>query len=54
MLIGPNDFCLDMCYYQDPNIIVERHEQELTETLRIIRDNLPRTFMQVVVSPCKN
>lgn len=42
-----------MCYYQDPDIIVKRHERELTEVLRTIRDNLPRTFMQVIVSPCK-
>lgn len=54
LLIGPNDFCLDMCYYTDMDVVVRNHERDLTATLRILRDNLPKTFVQVILSPCKS
>ncbi|XP_055676504.1 phospholipase B1, membrane-associated-like [Lutzomyia longipalpis] len=50
-LFGANDFCMDMCYVEDPMKIVEKHEKELIETLRILRDNLPRTMVNVIASP---
>uniref|UniRef100_A0A336KR02 Phospholipase B1, membrane-associated n=1 Tax=Culicoides sonorensis TaxID=179676 RepID=A0A336KR02_CULSO len=49
--IGGNDFCSDMCYYSDPYKTVALHEKNLIETLRILRDALPRTFVSVVTSP---
>ncbi|XP_059610067.1 phospholipase B1, membrane-associated-like [Phlebotomus argentipes] len=50
-LIGANDFCMDMCFVKNPSGIVEMHDRELTETLRILRDNLPRTMVNVIASP---
>lgn len=53
ILIGPNDFCLDFCYLQNPEKSVKNHRQELIDTLRTLRDNLPRTIVNVVTPPCK-
>uniref|UniRef100_A0A1B0FV22 Putative phospholipase n=1 Tax=Lutzomyia longipalpis TaxID=7200 RepID=A0A1B0FV22_LUTLO len=49
--IGTNDFCSDMCYLDDPSVVIEKHARELAETLRILRDNLPRTMVNVIASP---
>ncbi|GAB0096524.1 Phospholipase B [Sergentomyia squamirostris] len=48
--IGGNDFCLDMCY-DDPMNTVRNHEKELLEVLRTLRDNLPRTFVSIILAP---
>ncbi|XP_017881302.1 phospholipase B1, membrane-associated-like [Ceratina calcarata] len=50
LLFGSNDFCTNIC--TDPPLSsVERHRTDLVEALRILRDNLPRTFVTVNVSP---
>ncbi|XP_031640385.1 phospholipase B1, membrane-associated [Contarinia nasturtii] len=51
ILIGPNDFCSDFCYLPYPEKSVENHRRELIETLRILRDNLPRTIVNLVTPP---
>lgn len=53
ILIGPNDFCLDFCYQNEPERSSEHHRRDLIETLRILRDNLPRTIVNVVTPPSK-
>lgn len=53
ILIGPNDFCLDFCYQAIPERSSENHRRELIETLRILRDNLPRTIVNLVTPPSK-
>lgn len=53
ILIGPNDFCLDFCYQSMPNLSPENHRRELIETLRVLRDNLPRTIINLVTPPSK-
>lgn len=54
LLIGPNDFCLDICYHDRPESIVDSHETDLLATFRNIRDNMPRTMINVLIPPCKN
>lgn len=51
ILIGPNDFCLDFCWRSNPEKSVKSHRLELIETLRTLRDNLPRTFVNLVTPP---
>lgn len=51
ILIGPNDFCLDFCYLPIPELSPENHRRELIATLRILRDNLPRTIINLVTPP---
>ena len=50
-MIGGNDFCSDMCYLSEPSFVIENHESNLTMALRIIRDNLPRTFVSLIPPP---
>lgn len=50
-MIGANDFCLDMCYYKVPERVIDLHEKHLLSVLRTIRDNLPRTIVNVVNAP---
>lgn len=54
ILIGPNDFCLDFCYQSEPERSADHHRRNLIETLRILRDNLPRTIVNVVTPPSKH
>ncbi|XP_076248166.1 phospholipase B1, membrane-associated [Calliopsis andreniformis] len=51
MMIGSNDFCNDMCSRPSPWSILEDHRLDLVKTLRILRDNLPRTFVSLHVPP---
>lgn len=50
-MIGGNDFCLDICYFQNQEKVLERMRNDLTLALRIIRENLPRTLVNVVLPP---
>lgn len=50
ILIGPNDFCA-MCNNPSPSSILKNHKKDLINTLRILRDNLPRSFVAVIISP---
>lgn len=54
LLIGPNDFCSDMCYRNIPEKVIELHEMDLLAAFRNIRDNLPRTMINVIIPPCKS
>lgn len=54
MLIGPNDFCLDICYQKNPEGIVKNHENDLLKVFRTLKNNLQRTMLNVVLPPCKN
>ncbi|XP_018318544.1 phospholipase B1, membrane-associated [Agrilus planipennis] len=49
--IGGNDFCWDMCFRSNPESIVDKHRNNLIEALRILRDNLPRTLVNVINAP---
>lgn len=53
ILIGPNDFCLDFCYQRNPDKAPFNHERDLIQTLRILRENLPRTIVNLVTPPSK-
>lgn len=49
MMIGSNDFCLDVCYYDDQDKLVEQAGRDMILVLRILRENLPRTLVNVVL-----
>lgn len=48
IFIGAMDFCFSMCYRDNPQDIVEEHRKHLMDTLIKLRDNLPRTIVNVV------
>lgn len=49
IMIGSNDFCLDVCYHKDQKKLVEQAQRDLIRVLRILRENLPRTLVNVVL-----
>nr|CAI5857247.1 unnamed protein product [Callosobruchus analis] len=51
MLIGANDFCLEVCYEKNPYNVLEKHRAHLQQALRSLRDNLPRTIVVIVPPP---
>nr|XP_031846649.1 phospholipase B1, membrane-associated-like [Nomia melanderi] len=51
ILVGSNDFCTNLCSAPSPWSIVDDHERDLVKTLRILRDNLPRTYVSLIVTP---
>ncbi|XP_043797736.1 phospholipase B1, membrane-associated-like [Apis laboriosa] len=50
LLIGANDFCTNICTVS-PWSILEEHRIDLINTFRILRDNLPRTLISLVIVP---
>ncbi|KAK6633727.1 hypothetical protein RUM44_004334 [Polyplax serrata] len=53
LFIGSNDFCLNFCYMNAKNFknSAETHRRELTAALDYLRDNLPRTLVNVLLPP---
>lgn len=49
IMVGSNDFCLDVCYSPDQDKLVEQAGRDMTRVLRILRENLPRTLVNVVL-----
>ncbi|XP_053688658.1 phospholipase B1, membrane-associated [Sabethes cyaneus] len=54
LLIGGNDFCSNICYTNPPEKALQYHESNILTALRIFRDYLPRTFVNLVSSPNVN
>lgn len=50
-MMGPNDFCADVCYLKNPESTLEAHRNHLTKALRLLRDYLPRTLVNVILTP---
>ncbi len=53
ILIGPNDFCTNFCITDHPDKTVDYHEKDLVKALRILRENLPRTMVNLITPPSK-
>lgn len=50
-MIGGNDFCNELCWIPSPWASLEKHKADLLQVLRILRDNLPRTFVALIPPP---
>ena len=50
-MIGANDFCADMCYLPEASMTLSNHKEHLLEVLRLLRDELPRTFVSIIPPP---
>lgn len=51
IFVGNNDVCSDMCHHQPQVNFANQHEKDLESTLRLLRDNIPRLFVQIVPVP---
>lgn len=49
IMVGSNDFCLEVCYYKNQEKLVEQSGRDLIQVLRILQVNLPRTMVNVVL-----
>ncbi|XP_011882065.1 PREDICTED: phospholipase B1, membrane-associated-like isoform X2 [Vollenhovia emeryi] len=50
LMIGSNDFCNELCWDSSRSVL-ESHKADLLQTLRTLRDNLPRTFVALILPP---
>lgn len=51
ILIGSNDICSEICQVPSLSTFLEDYKMTLIKTLRIFRDNLPRTLVSVNTTP---
>ncbi|GLV41282.1 uncharacterized protein CBL_04806 [Carabus blaptoides fortunei] len=51
VMIGANNFCLDICYQADLEYVLQEHRRDMIQTFRLLRDNLPRTIVNLVPAP---
>ncbi|XP_065084834.1 phospholipase B1, membrane-associated-like [Ochlerotatus camptorhynchus] len=49
--IGGNDICSFVCAMERPEDLPQKHRLRMIRTLRYLRDNMPRTFVNVVSVP---
>lgn len=52
--IGANDICGDVCYYDNQFQLIENAANDLIQVLRILKQHLPRTLVNVVLPPDVN
>lgn len=50
MMIGPNTYCLELCY-DNYNVFPEKHKEELMKAFLYVKENLPRTIINLILSP---
>lgn len=48
IFVGNNDVCSDMCHHNPQVAFANQHEKDLESTLRLLRDNVPRLFVNIV------
>ncbi|GJQ87242.1 hypothetical protein Trydic_g8471 [Trypoxylus dichotomus] len=53
IFMGSNNFC-QFCFDGSIEDILQRHKEDLVEVLRMLRDNLPRTFVTLINPPYVN
>ncbi|KAL7301492.1 hypothetical protein TKK_0005929 [Trichogramma kaykai] len=51
IMIGANDFCTDMCYLPKASDTLYNHKKDLLQALRLLKSELPRTFVSVIPPP---
>lgn len=49
-MTGSNDFCTILCSRKNPEAAVQEHRDDLVKMLRVFRDNLPRTIVNIIVA----
>lgn len=53
IMIGSNDFCSHMCYMKNFSMTPKLHKDNLIKALDYLRDNMPRTIVNLVAPPRK-
>ena len=50
-MIGANDFCSEICKFDDQEGLIENAGNNLYAVLKLLKENLPRTLVNVVLPP---
>ncbi|XP_078046345.1 phospholipase B1, membrane-associated-like [Augochlora pura] len=50
LMVGSNDFCVQICDTSSRSFL-EEHKKDLVKTLRILKANLPRTYVALILPP---
>uniref|UniRef100_A0A8D9EWJ6 Phospholipase B1, membrane-associated n=1 Tax=Cacopsylla melanoneura TaxID=428564 RepID=A0A8D9EWJ6_9HEMI len=53
MMIGSNDFCSDFCF-SELDKVLDRHRKDLDQVLSYLQQELPRTLVNLVITPNLN
>lgn len=51
LCIGGNDFCTFVCSMKDPESLPRKHKRSILNAIRYLRDNMPRTYVNIVSTP---
>ncbi|KAH8403033.1 hypothetical protein KR222_003484, partial [Zaprionus bogoriensis] len=51
VFVGGNDLCSDMCHWNDPQVLLDQHAKDLRQAFRLLRDNVPRLLINLIVVP---
>jgi len=51
-MMGSNTFCLELCY-DDHRLFAEKHREEIVKALLYMKEHLPRTIVNLIMSPSK-
>ncbi|XP_030381203.1 phospholipase B1, membrane-associated [Scaptodrosophila lebanonensis] len=51
VFVGNNDLCSDLCHWDDVNVMLDRHARDLHRAFTLLRDNVPRLLINLVVVP---
>jgi lysophospholipase L1-like esterase len=51
IMVGANDFCAHMCYLKNFSFMRQLHKDSLIKALNYLRDNMPRTIVNLVPPP---
>lgn len=50
-MIGANDFCSEICRFDDQEKLIAKAGKDLTTVLTLLKKNLPRTLVNIVLPP---
>ncbi|XP_055855787.1 phospholipase B1, membrane-associated-like [Episyrphus balteatus] len=51
IFLGNNDLCSKLCDLSNPEDLIKEHADDIYETLRFLRDNIPRVLVNFVLMP---
>ncbi|XP_068151529.1 phospholipase B1, membrane-associated [Drosophila tropicalis] len=51
VFVGNNDICTDLCHWDNPQDLLDQHAKDLQRAFRLLRDNVPRLLINVIVVP---
>uniref|UniRef100_A0A1A9W2L3 Phospholipase B1, membrane-associated n=1 Tax=Glossina brevipalpis TaxID=37001 RepID=A0A1A9W2L3_9MUSC len=51
VFVGNNDFCTDLCHYDNKTVFLRNHEEDLLKSFRLLKKNVPRLLVNLLTIP---